>query len=268
MVKNVLCSLLLALSATFGFAQVSTRPQILVVGTFHMANPGRDLADVRADDMLQPKRQQEIAELVAALKKFAPTKIAVEAEYGNKRTVQEYANYLAGKYTLSSNEIDQIGFRLAKEMNLKEVYPVDVMEDFPWQHVVNWAKANGADEKLNALMDDGTARINRENAFLHSHSVLETLAYINSDGEVAEDVGWYYRASQFGDPYDDAGSELLTQWFKRNIEIYNNIHKLIETPNDRVLVIYGSGHLGWLRQNTSNDPSVRLSTLDEFSPKP
>jgi len=35
-------------------------------------------------------------------------------------------------------------------------------------------------------------------------------------------------------------------------------------PHDRVLVIYGFGHLGWLRQNAQQDATVRLRTLDEF----
>lgn len=248
-------------------AQTASHPQILVVGTFHMDNPGRDLADVRADDVLQPKRQLEMAELVTVLKRFAPTKIAIEAEYGSVRVTQNYSDYLAGKYTLTRNETNQIAFRLAHELGHRNIYPVDVMEDFPWTRVVNWAKANGADQKTAALMAEGEVNAKAQTSFLGSHTLLQTLAMINSTGAVAKDVGWYYRATHLGDPYDDAGSDLLTQWFKRNIEIYNNVYRLIENPNERVLVLYGAGHLGWLRQNIANDPTVQLRTLDEFLPK-
>ncbi|MGH7604314.1 MAG: DUF5694 domain-containing protein [Gemmatimonadaceae bacterium] len=46
--------------------------------------------------------------------------------------------------------------------------------------------------------------------------------------------------------------------------IYSNVMKLVDSPNDRVLVIFGAGHLGWLRQDFSSDPTVRLRKLSEF----
>lgn len=122
--------------------QSPPRPEILVLGTYHMANPGHDIHNLHADDVLSPKRQQEIAQLIAVLKRFRPTKIAIEADAGSKKVAQQYADYLAGTYTLSTNEIDQLGYRLAKELGHKAIYPVDADVDFPWQRVVNYAKAN------------------------------------------------------------------------------------------------------------------------------
>src|SRR5580698_10721136 len=66
------------------WAQSDARPEILVLGTYHMANPGRDVYNMQADDVLSPKRQQEIAELLEVLKKFRPTKIAIEADVGSE----------------------------------------------------------------------------------------------------------------------------------------------------------------------------------------
>src|SRR5215210_6046828 len=96
------------------WSQQDAKPEILVLGTFHMANPGRDVVNTQVDDVLSPKRQKEMTHLVEVLKKFRPTKIAIESNVGSKRTPQEYANYVAGKYVLSRNEIDQLGYRLAK----------------------------------------------------------------------------------------------------------------------------------------------------------
>src|SRR5687767_2400671 len=79
---------------TFGAAHVAdaqTRPEtpgcrdgqspIMILGMYHMSNPGLDAVNLDADDVLQPKRQREIQELVDRLAKFRPTKIAVEAPY-------------------------------------------------------------------------------------------------------------------------------------------------------------------------------------------
>lgn len=249
-------------------AQSRARPEILVLGTYHMSNPGRDLHNMQADDVLSPKRQQEIAQLVEVLKKFHPTKIAIEAEFGNQRVDREYSEYLAGKYTLSPNEIDQIGYRLAKELGHRAVYAVDVDGDFPYYRVLNYAKANGLKEKFDAMQTGTEARVKEQDVFLKSHTVLETLQYMNSDPVVAKDVASYYEYVPFGDPYEYAGPELLTLWFQRNIRIYCNIVKLIDSPNDRILVIYGAGHLGWLRQDISNDPTVNLRKLEDLAGQP
>jgi hypothetical protein len=67
------------------WAQADARPEILVLGTYHMSNPGHDIHNMQTDDVLSPKRQQEIAQLSAGLKKFQPTKIAIEADVGSQR---------------------------------------------------------------------------------------------------------------------------------------------------------------------------------------
>src|SRR5436305_4347677 len=87
------------------------RPEILILGTYHMANPGHDIYNMKVDDVLSPDRQLQMAQLIEVLKKFHPTKIAIEASVGSKKVEQQYADYLAGKYTLTRNEIDQVGYR-------------------------------------------------------------------------------------------------------------------------------------------------------------
>lgn len=95
------------------------------------------------------------------------------------------------------------------------------------------------------------ARVKEQDAFLKSHTVHESLQSMNSDPFVSKDVASYYEYVPFGDPYEYAGPELLTLWFQRNLRIYCNLVKLIDTPSDRILVIYGAGHLGWLRPDIS-----------------
>src|SRR6266478_1864803 len=56
------------------------RAEVLVLGTYHMANHGQDIYNMQADDVLGPKRQAEMAQVIEVLKRFNPTKIAVEAD--------------------------------------------------------------------------------------------------------------------------------------------------------------------------------------------
>lgn len=244
--------------------QSDARPEILVLGTYHMANPGRDVHNMKADDVLSPKRQQEIVQLIQVLKRFRPTKIAIEADVGGRRVAQEYSDYLAGKYTLSRNENDQVGYRLAKELGHRAIYPVDVDGDFPYMRVVNYAKANGLKAKFDAMEASTGTRVKEQGDFLGTHTVLETLDFMNSDARVAKDVASYFDFVRYGEPWEYAGPDLLASWYQRNIRIYHNIIRLIESPNEKILLIYGSGHLGWLRQNISNDATVRLRKLAEL----
>jgi Family of unknown function (DUF5694) len=90
------------------------------------------------------------------------------------------------------------------------------------------------------------------------------LLNLNSDNSVAQDVGFYYRQAELGEPWDWAGADLLADWYRRNVRIYSNIVQLAESPNERILVIFGSGHLGWLRQPFAANPDFRLRKLAEL----
>jgi hypothetical protein len=53
---------------------------VVVLGTFHFDNPGQDIANSQIDDVLAPKRQAEISDILSGLARFKPTKIAVESQ--------------------------------------------------------------------------------------------------------------------------------------------------------------------------------------------
>jgi hypothetical protein len=251
-------------------APQTARAQVLVLGTYHMANRGHDIYNLKADDVLSPKRQAEVAQLIEVLKKFHPTKIAVEADLlgpDNPTTLErprQYQEYLAGKRELGRDEVEQIGFRLAKELGLKTIYPVNADYDFPYQRIVDYAKANGRSQELQQTMDGFGAQVKAQNEYLTSHTILETLLYMNSDEKTAEDVGLYYRLVHLGDVGDWAGADLLSDWVRRNLRIYSNVMRLVDSPDERILVIYGAGHLAWLRRDAASDPTIRLRKLQEF----
>jgi len=269
MTMRFFCRIAMTLVCTLtALAQPSPAPvraEVLVLGVYHMANPGHDIFNTQADDVLAPKRQAEMAQVTAALARFHPTKIAVEGDVFDDRIPKRYAEYVAGTHELTRNEVEQIGFRLAKELGHKTIYPADVDGEFPWQHVVNYAKASGRSNELDAIMNEIGSMVKRQNAYLASHTILETLLYLNADEKVADDVGFYYREAQFGEPGDWAGADLVADWFRRNMRIDSNVVKLVDSPNERILVIFGSGHLGWLQHDFASNPNLRLRKLAEFA---
>ncbi|MFL6300108.1 MAG: DUF5694 domain-containing protein [Terriglobales bacterium] len=275
MVQRSILVLALAVGVTFSaLAQQPSAPQpvqpvpraeVLVLGTYHMGNPGHDIYNMQADDVRAPKRQAELTQLMQVLKKFSPTKIAIESDSFSDKIPKRYADYLAGKYELTSNEIDQIGLRLAKELGHKAVYPVDVDGEFPYQHLVNYAKATGRSKELDEVMNGFGEKTKKQGEFLASHTILETLLWANSENNVAYEDGLYMRLAHFGEGGDWAGADLNSDWYRRNMRIFSNITHLVDSPNERVLVIYGSGHLSWLQHNVASDPTLRLRKLAEFA---
>jgi hypothetical protein len=245
-------------------AAAPARAEVLVLGTYHMANPGRDIFNTQADDVFAPKRQAEIAQLIEVLKKFRPTKIAIESDPFGPR-VGQYSDYLTGKYTLTRNEIDQLGFRLAKELGHKTIYPVDADGEYPYPRVEKYARATGRSLELNAIIDVFAAEVKAQNEYLASHTILETLLYMNADDKIALANRQYFQLAHFSEPGDWAGPDLVSDWFRRNMRIFGNIGRIADSPNDRVLVIYGAGHLGFLQHDFANDPNFALRKLDEFA---
>jgi len=244
---------------------VGVRAEVLVLGVYHMSNPGRDVVNIEADDVLSPERQTEIAEVVAVLEKFRPSKIAVEAGFNSDRVAERYADYVAGEHELTDNETEQLGFRLARKLGHETVYPVDVDGEFPYPRVVKYAQATGRSSEFDALQEEGARVAKGQSSYLASHTVLETLLYMNSDERVAEAVGFYFRLAEFGEPWDWAGADLVSDWFRRNMRIYTNVVRLVDSPDERVLVIYGAGHLGWLQYAFDSNPDFRLRKLAESS---
>ena len=106
----------------------------MVVGVAHFNNPGRDVVNTKVDDVLAPKRQTEIAAIVAQLAKFHPTHVAVEWPVAKQDKLDaRYAAYRAGTYTLSRDERDQLGLRLAAKLGLAQVDAVDWLDEPPGQ---------------------------------------------------------------------------------------------------------------------------------------
>ncbi len=150
----------------------------MIVGGFHMNNPGRDIHNLVVDvSWRSPARQAEIAAVTNALARFRPTKIAVEDDAAD--TAQRWAKFLAGTLPPSRNEVVQLGFRLAKTTGLDTVYGIDVEGDFPFEPVQAWAAAHGPGALLDRQSMLVEQRLAVESRILKDKSVGALLRYMN-----------------------------------------------------------------------------------------
>lgn len=237
--------------------------RILILGSYHMDNPGQDTFNLKADDVLAPKRQQEIAELVEKLSRFKPTKIVIEDAYRNRYWTDRYSLYLEGKHQLGRNEIEQIGFRLAKQHNLPTVFPVD----FPmWMNGTLASERQTPKPAIGVTVTSATSAptppdfVVKTGEIIRTETVLNIIRYMNSKERMLADHADYMNllmpSEQSGLLYDK--TDQLTNWYKRNFRMFTNINRVTEFPKDRVLLIVGSGHLTILRDLAINSPQFCL----------
>lgn len=234
----------------------------MILGTFHMSNPGRDLGNVKADDVRAEKRQKEIAELISMLKKFKPSRVAVEIP--DAKYVERYAQFLDGKYELAPNEVDQIGFRMAKEMSLKEVSTIDWQGNFDFGKVLASAKTNNQQAIADGFMTTGKREADRQSELLKTATILEVYRYLNEEKRMGEWHGYYMSLLRVGAGGDYAGADLVRDWYERNLKIYANIARLADRPNERVFVIIGAGHLKLLRQFVKDSGEFELEQASKY----
>ena len=245
------------------FLVAGPRPKVMFLGTFHFADAGLDSYKPKHDiNIMERARQREVEALVDRLAQFKPTKVALEIKSANiDRMNQLYRDYLDGKFALKSNEIYQIGFRLARKMGHKRIYGIDVNAR-PYYTDAQWKEET---EKLRGDEDSPwDARFKQ----LYAHDdelktkmpLADYLRYINSSERVRAGHGVYLTGTFHlgkGDNY--FGPDNLTGWwYNRNLRIFENVFRIIESPQERVLVLIGAGHLPIILHAAQSSPEIEV----------
>jgi len=255
-------------SAACLFAGHACAAEVMILGTYHMANPGLDLHNVKSDDVLLPRRQAELADVATSLSRFRPTLVAVEspAKGGAAAKVEKYHQYLDGRLADSRNEVVQIGFRLARAMNFTEVWGIDVEGDFPYEAVKNFADAyRPLAERLDAMNATVERMLDGLNRVLKAGTIGAGLRYMNEPARVIEGNAFYQNLLLFGSGGEQPGVTLLNAWQARNNAICARLLQLAK-KDDRVVVVYGSGHAFLLRQCVAQTPGFRLVEANDYLP--
>lgn len=238
--------------------------QVMILETYHFANPGLDLAGLEVDDVLAPRRQAEIADVVDSLADWAPTRIVVEDEADPPTLALPAFASADALLKTSRNESVQIGFRLARQLGHAAVYGHDERggegepDYFPIDKVQAFAEANGLMEDFAAMFAEVEAMTREQQGRLAKQSIAESLFEHNDGGKIAllhDRI--YYGLLRFGDGNSQPGAELNAYWYMRNAKMFAKI-AMVAKPGDRVLVLAGSGHATSLRHFAERTPGFTL----------
>jgi len=127
--------------------------------------------------------------VVNRLAQFHPTKVLVEADFGDPKYAQRYRNYVAGKYALPANEVYQFGFKLAARAG-------------------NGTDKSANGKRINAFLMANFTKIKdpvfdaflaRQDAIERSGTYLDLLRYLNTDEAIRANAGSYSIFARPGD---------------------------------------------------------------------
>jgi hypothetical protein len=249
------------------------KAQILVVGTFHMDYPNLDVIKTTDDDkidVLTEPKKTELTELINYIKKFKPTKIAIEAFPEWNATVK-LTKYKQGAYSNERDERFQVAMRLATELNLDTIYSIDADSFDPEIEKLDSVFYQNLIKDFDFENDDPFVKLYKEfysynNKLVSKMNLLEYFKYINSEEYHKMDYGGYL----IGDFKLDRtrGADILSiWWYNRNLRIFRNIQEITTSKDDRVLVVFGNGHASILRQLIQCSPEYEYIEFDELERK-
>lgn len=249
-------------------------PHVLLLGTFHFNYPGLDAHKTPKEnevDVLSPERQRELEALLEVILRFRPNKLVLETQGG--ALMQRYRAHQRDHVPLGRNEYYQIGFNVMDRMHLDTLYAGDadpLMADLymghdsllfrPWLDSLyagwDWGGPDSASARYNRLYE-------AQDRFAHDHTLLETLLAMNDDHVLDRMYGAYLNGGFLLD--DHRGADILSvHWYNRNLRIFRNIQRITTSPQDRILVVFGWGHMGILKHLFECTPEYRLVRLVEL----
>lgn len=222
--------------------------RVLVLGTFHFAQQD----DI---DILSPEVQAEIADIVTGMSRFEPTVVAVEHPWHDQETLDgAYRAYLErpADSVGSRNEIAQLGYRLARQVGVTGVRGVDVpMRLWDDSIAVFDKQFPGSRDRLRRKWsveyppgpkpEEGVA-------------LREQIGAWNTDAPPGLPEFGRFLPLVEGDVY--AGALKLRPWYDRNLRIVQNLFRVAESDNDRIVLVIGGSHVRVLRNLLDLTPQL------------
>jgi Family of unknown function (DUF5694) len=222
--------------------------QIMILGCYHMANPGLDAVNMNVDDVTTPEKQLELLEVCQALVQFQPNKIALEATADRADlTWSQFEQFTLDDLTKDKNEHVQLGFRIAHTLQHRHVYGIDTGGDFPLEAVQRFAREHDQTERFDAILNAAQQQTAHAETMQKTATMRQMLEHYNDPERIASEMQHLYAtAIAIGNSNEHPGADLNSMWYLRNAKIFAKLHQLAR-DGDRILVIYGAGHSYWLR---------------------
>lgn len=221
-------------------------------------------------DVLSPQYQKEIELISKKLAQFKPDAVVIEWPLYKQSEIDSlYNSYLTGKHELNRNEIQQLGFRIARMCNAK-IYCADA-----WgAHTTHIEKLLNDDESNEYLAFEESFSNSPDSALYYEdepifkqQGILAQLIHLNDPVHIKKELGNYlikhFKYESVKGDYTGTDFE-SGRWFNRNLRILRNIQRIPDAAGKRILVIFGAGHLNILNYLFECSPEYKLLNINDY----
>ena len=252
----LLCAIAFCLFAQQAYADdtmATTEPrmapvEVMIIGLSHFSNPGKDMVNTKAVDVLAPEHQHALAVLSDVLAEFHPTAIVVEETTAAPGYISERYKSFDDKMLASvRNEIVQIGYRLARKTNLDAVYGIDEQPQdgepdyFPFDKLQAHVDATGQTAALDQYFATFQQKVLEESEHNNSLSIPAALLNLNDPDTYIHGPALYYDLMNFDRGESQPAAELFGYFTMRNVKIFGKV-MAVSRPGDKIIILYGAGH--------------------------
>jgi len=232
--------------------------EVMMIGTFHFSNPGKDMVKSKNLDVMDAKSQDYLdafAGRVAA--EFRPTVVLLEYDREYDALIQErYVSYQDGTYSLAANEIYQMGFRIAAAAGNVPIASFDERE-IEWDAERLLETMPTTAPEIAAAMDKIYAELSVQSTVDHAtKSLQQLLAQANEPEADRANRDLYLMTNSVSTDGEYEGALAASSWWHRNFRMYAKIQAHAK-PGSRILVIAGQGHTAILKDFLATDSRIR-----------
>lgn len=240
--------------------------QIMLLGTYHMDNPGLDEVNVDTDDVLSDERQAQLEDLTERLADWQPDQIAVERPYDNVDAVNSlYESYRTGEYAYDReesfpaphpmrnddksecrSEVVQIGFRLADRLDHDRVVPIDEHPEAPDNNPFANRDIDSTRKTAVTLPNPEEWKHDVESRLVTS-AIPEYLAWMNQESQLQFNHDLMFGRCVRATGENPGTPTFLAHWYDRNLRMVHHLWRAMERGDERMLLVVGTGHIRVLR---------------------
>lgn len=239
--------------------------KVYLLGTFHFGDTDTTIFDIKSKE-----NQVEVQKLCNKICKLNPDKVFIERqpdfEYQNKMD-SLYQAFRAGDSIRRRNEIWQIAFRVANQLNHSTIYQCDHPGNYGtlYDNIEQYAKQHNQLNILNYTAKGTTKPMhldfNRDSLY-KANKLIDILKLLNSKEYQGKSHASYINVyPQIGNTnvfnYDSTylmGSELTADWYRRNIKIYTKMINQLDYTEKSIFLLMGNDHIPIIKHLFESNP--------------
>lgn len=237
--------------------------KVLNFGTFHMGFT-TDAKSTEFDEH-DRKNQERVHAIAEKLSDFKPTVILVEMEPRHNEELQKkYSSYLENPDMDFENpsEIELLAFELGRLSDTKRIYGIDHKMEYNYrigQEIDNRIDPEWHDKyyedplKFYPEVDvkQDTLTLLQKLKLTNHDRYLDFLIAVNAD-----------MLTHAGTKDGFEGADEAARYYRRNLRMFSNLHRINLSPDDRVFILMGASHTAFFRDFFSRNPKYDM--VDTF----